>query len=77
MLRIVHPAPAGQAPRVRRGRRAAALSLSADECRHLAASLHNLRRAFGGWACLADAMGVREGLSCSRSRRGARGWYVG
>ena len=62
MLRLVHPAPAGQDPRARKGRKSPALSLTADEKRHLAAALHNLRRAFGGWACLADAIGVREGL---------------
>ena len=62
MLRLVHPAPAGQGLRARKGRKSPALSLTADEKRHLAAALHNLRRAFGTWACLADAIGVREGL---------------
>lgn len=33
-----------------------ALSLTPEEKRHLRASLQNLRRAFGTWACLADAM---------------------
>ncbi len=60
-LRLV--VPPGQAPaRPPRGRHARALFLTPDECRHLATSLHNLRRAFGTWACLADAMGVREAL---------------
>ena len=62
MLRLVHPAPEGQGPRTRRGRHSTALFLTPDERRHLAAALHNLRRAFGTWACLADAMGVREEL---------------
>ena len=64
MLRLVHPAPEGQGPRTPKGRRAcaAALSLTPDERRHLAAALHNLRRAFGTWACLADARGVRVKL---------------
>lgn len=76
MLRIVHPAPAGQAPRARQGKRSPLLSLTPDERRHLAAALHNLRRAFGTWACLADAMGIREELlvkagSARRSRSGS------
>ena len=59
MLRLVHPAPEGQGPRTPKGRRSApCLSLSGDERRHLRAALHNLRRAYGTWACLADAMGV-------------------
>jgi hypothetical protein len=33
------------------------LSLTADEARHLAAALHNLRRAYGSWECLADVTG--------------------
>jgi hypothetical protein len=65
MLMLVHPAPAGQGidpPGRRKGRHSSALNLSPTERRHLAAALHNLRRAFGTWACLADAMGVREDL---------------
>jgi len=65
MLRIVHPARGGQGtdPPVRRkGARSAALSLTPDEVRHVRAALHNARRAFGSWACLADAMRVREHL---------------
>ena len=59
MLRVVHPAREGQGTGTPKGRRfAPCLSLSADERRHLRAALHNLRRAFGTWACLADAMGV-------------------
>ncbi len=60
MLRLVHPAPEGQGPRTPKGRRfAPCLSLTADERRHLRAALHNLRRAYGTWSCLADAMGVK------------------
>ena len=62
MLRLVHPAPAGQGTGTPKRRRRSALSLTPDERRHLAAALHNLRRAFGTWACLADAMGMREEL---------------
>lgn len=59
MLRLVHPAPVGQAPaRRRRGRRSPALSLSVEETRHLRAAIRNLARAFGTRACLADAIGV-------------------
>ena len=62
MLRLVHPAPEGQGPDTPKRRRSSSLRLTADEVRHLAASLQNLRRAFGTWACLADAMGVRVKL---------------
>lgn len=62
MLRLVHPAPEGQGSRTPKGRKALALFLTLDERRHLRAALQNLRRAFGTWACLADAMGVREKL---------------
>jgi hypothetical protein len=60
MLRLVHPAPEGQGRGAPARRRRSALSLTQDERRHLAAALQNLRRAFGTWACLADAMGVDE-----------------
>ena len=59
MLRLVHPAPSGQASaRPHKGRFSPIFSLTADERRHLRAALHNLRRAFGTWDCLADAMGT-------------------
>jgi hypothetical protein len=60
MLRLVHPAPAGQGPVTPKGRHSAALRLTEPERRHLAIALQNLRLGFGTWACLADAMGVRE-----------------
>ena len=56
MLRLVHPAPKGQET-PRRQRRRDIHSLTKDERRHLRAALLNLRRAYGSWACLADAMG--------------------
>ena len=77
MLRLVHPAPEGQGSRTRKGRHAAAVLLSPDERRHLAAALHNLRRAFGSWSCLADAMGVRVNMltraGSSRTPNGSPG----
>jgi hypothetical protein len=57
-LRLVHPAPEGQGPRLPRGRRSAALSLTADETRHFRASLRNIVRAYGGYDVLADVVGV-------------------
>lgn len=72
MLRLVHPAPVGQAPaRRRKGLRSPQLALSAEEKRHLRIALHNLRRAFGTWACLADAIGVRENTLVSAARERA------
>lgn len=59
MLRLVHPPPKGQGSGPTRARRtSAALLLTPTERQHLGAALQNLRRAFGTWACLADAMGV-------------------
>ncbi|MFT3768513.1 MAG: transcriptional regulator [Minicystis sp.] len=60
MLRLVHPAPAGQGtdpPARRKGARAPSLSLTPDEARHVRAALHNARRAFGSWGCLAAVVG--------------------
>jgi len=59
MLRLVHPAPEGQAPaRRRKGIRSAALILSTEETRHLRVAIRNAARAYGTLACLADAIGV-------------------
>jgi hypothetical protein len=59
MLRLVHPAPAGQeGTRPPKGRRSPGFSLTTDERRHLAAALQNLRRAYGTWACLVEVTGV-------------------
>ena len=70
MLRLVHPAPAGQGPDAPRRRRLPVASLSTDEKRHLRTALHNLRRSFGTWACLADAIGVKVNtlLTAARER---------
>ena len=74
MLRLVHPAPEGQGPVTSKRRRSTSLRLTPDEVRHLAASLQNLRRAFGTWSCLADAMGIRESLlSMAGSPRKGKG----
>jgi hypothetical protein len=60
MLRIVHPAPVGQgtATPKRRGVLSPCLTLTAEETRHFRASLKNMARAFGTWACLAEVIGV-------------------
>lgn len=60
MLRIVHPRPPGQGTRPPKRRRTCG-SLAPDEIRHLRAALHNLRRAYGSWSCLAEVMGMSEG----------------
>jgi hypothetical protein len=63
MLKLVPP-PRGEGqdpPRRRKGIRSPALLLTREERSHLRAALQNLRRSFGTWRCLADAMGVREG----------------
>lgn len=73
MLRLVHPAPSGQAtdpPARRRGSRSPALCLTSDERRHLRASLQNLRRAYGTWACLAMAMDVPMQTLTAAGQRG-------
>jgi len=66
----------GTRPSTPKGRRPAALSLTADERRHLGVSLRNLRRAYGSWACLADAMGgvhvdTLRGVAYGRIRSGS------
>ena len=61
MLRLVHPAPAGQGtdpPKRRRGSRSAALGLTPEEVRHVRAVLRNTARAYGGLDCLSTVMGV-------------------
>jgi hypothetical protein len=58
MLRIVHPAPVGQPTRPPRGRRSAALSLTAEEVRHLRAAARNAVRAYGSASALAAVVGV-------------------
>ncbi len=61
MLRIVHPAPRGQGsdpPKRRRRERSAALSLTAEEGKHLAATLRNLRFGLGAWSVVAMVTGL-------------------
>ncbi|MFT3775240.1 MAG: transcriptional regulator [Minicystis sp.] len=70
MLRLVHPAREGQDPPARRkGAHSPALSLTADEARHVRAALQNARRAFGTWGCLAAAIGCAVG-TLKQSRPG-------
>ena len=59
MLRLVQEAPQGQGLRTRkRGGQAPCLSLTAEEVRHVRASLKNTTRAYGGADVLATVMGV-------------------
>src|SRR4051812_4596701 len=58
MLRLVHPAREGQDPPRRKGTRSPALSLSAEEVRHLRAAIVNTARAYGGMEVLASVTGV-------------------
>ncbi len=61
MIMLVHPAPAGNAtdpPKGRRRRNAPALSLTAEEARHLRTSTRNIARTYGSLAALARALGV-------------------
>lgn len=64
MLRLVHPASSGQGadpPKRRKGSRSLALSLTADEARHLRAAIKNTARAYGGLAVLAAVIGCTVG----------------
>lgn len=76
MLRLVHPAPAGNStdpPARRKGARSPSLSLTADEVRHFRIYLRNLARAYGTWGCLATVMGMNEkSLHNARGYRGRR-----
>lgn len=63
MLTLVRPSPEGQDggdPPVKRRRRALALSLTPAESARLRATLKNLKRAYGSYACLAEVMGVSK-----------------
>jgi hypothetical protein len=77
MLRLVHPAPAGQGtdpPGARRRRRhAAALSLSAEEIQHLRATIRNTARAYGSLGCLAAVIGVPASTLTPRRKRPSPG----
>ncbi len=62
MLRLVHPAPAGQeAPARRKGARSPALSMTASEAASFKAALRNVARAYGGFDVLAAVVGVPVG----------------
>lgn len=58
MLRLVKDKPADEAPHPRSRRRSAALSLSAEEQRHLRAAIKNIARAYGGMPVLAEVTGI-------------------
>jgi hypothetical protein len=61
MLRLVHPAPSGQAtgaPKGRRPRPSPSLRLTDDEVRHVRAAVRNTARAYGGNDVLAEVMGI-------------------
>jgi hypothetical protein len=61
MLRLVHPAPAGNdgpRPPRRRGTRASSLSLTEDEARHVRAAIRGAARTYGSLAALARVIGV-------------------
>jgi|HubBroStandDraft_6_1064221.scaffolds.fasta_scaffold872250_2 hypothetical protein len=69
MLRLVHPAPSGQdPPKRRKGSRSPALSLTADEARHLRAAIVNLARAYGSRGCLAAVLGVAPDVLTRQKR---------
>ncbi len=55
----IHRKSGQEPPDLPKWRRSSSLCLTADEKRHLSISLRNLRGAFGSWARLAAAMGVR------------------
>jgi hypothetical protein len=67
-LHVVRPDTPGQdPPRRRRGIPAASLSLTAEEVRHLRASIRNIARArYGSLAKLARALGVVPGILTRR-----------
>lgn len=58
-LRLVGNEPPKRSKR--KGERFSVGLLSDDEQKRAVQALRNLRDAFGTWACMADAMGVREG----------------
>lgn len=71
MLRLAHPAPAGQGtdpPKRRKGRPAPALSLTDDEARAVRAAARNLARTFGSKRKLAAALGINPGVLSGKGR---------
>jgi hypothetical protein len=76
MLRLVHPAREGQGtdpPTRRKGYKAPALFLTADEARHLRATVKNVARAYGSLECLAAVLGIGPGVLTRKSRRPSPG----
>lgn len=75
MLRLVHPPPpAGQGtdpPKRRKGFPSPALSLTAEESRHLGATIKNAGRAYGSLGCLASVVGVPVTTLRKTRRHGA------
>jgi len=70
MLRLVHPAPAGQGTRPSSVRRSPALFPTAEEQARIRTALTNLARAYGGREVLASVMGVSLGAIESTRRNG-------
>ena len=61
-----------RAKRERASSRSPSLALTREESQHLRAALFNLRRAYGSWSCLADAMGVLPATVHHATLRGKR-----
>src|SRR5262245_49673249 len=70
MLKLIRPGDSGQEPRPRKRRPA----LTEAENDRLRVVLKNLRRAFGTWKCLAEAMG---GVAATGLQSIAAGRYRG
>jgi hypothetical protein len=78
MLRLVHPAPAGNAtdpPKRKRGP-APALSLTAEEARHLRVATRNIARTHGSLRRLAAVLGVQPGTLSRTARLPSAGLAV-
>jgi hypothetical protein len=79
MLRLAHPAPAGQGtdpPKRRRGFPAPALSLTDDEARAVRAAARNIARTYGSLRKLAAVLDVNPGVLTSKRRRPSAGLAV-
>jgi hypothetical protein len=72
MLRLVHPDGGGNTPaRRRRHAPSPALSLTADEARHLRTAIRGIARSFGSLTKLAAAIGVPLGTLAKRRHQSA------
>lgn len=70
MLRLVHPASAGNErtpPPRRRGFPAVSLSLTEEEARHVRAAIRGAARTYGSLRRLAEALGVEPGVLTKKS----------